>query len=635
MHHLPKQPHLSDYRPDIDGLRAVAVLSVLIYHAFPDWLPGAFVGVDVFFVISGYLISNVLFQSPTHHASQLLDFYVRRVRRLYPALAVVLFSVWVLGWFTLLAEELAMVGKHMAGGAAFVANWAFWSESGYFDQAATLKPLLHLWSLGIEEQFYLVWPLALMVAMRFRWPLGTFTLVLLFASLGWNLWSHESRSVDAFYLPWARCWELLAGAWLAHTLHRSHVVFSTPWRHFLGLVGLVLLVSAWWLINEDTAFPGWWALMPVLGALFSIAAGPHSWVNRQLLAHRAMVGIGLISYPLYLWHWPLISWLHITEGQTPPAASLAAALGLSFLLAYATWRWVERPLRFGGKAERVALVLFLAVASLGTAGWVVYKQGGLPERKAAQVTVVYPGDHGHQPFFEWMDSHSVPCTPPHLHDTADVWEGHVRCRQSRPGPVDVALVGDSHAEHIFPGLVQHYPELNIAYYFKIDPAFLGNPKFDAIFEHVTQTPSIQHVVLTMFWERRLKAVPAHTTMTEQLLATTAHLQDHGKSVSITNGVPHFAFDPNLCRLQRIKLVGQDNRCQTNIPPSQAITEAFDAAKTAGIRVLDSRTLFCSTANACSMVKNDQLMFRDDNHLNLLGSMKLAEHGHHEAWLPLR
>jgi len=610
------------YRPDIDGLRAVAVLSVLIYHAFPDWLPGGFIGVDVFFVISGYLISNVLFQNPTYQASQLLDFYVRRVRRLYPALTVVLFSVWVLGWFTLLAEELAMVGKHMAGGAAFVANWVFWSESGYFDQASTLKPLLHLWSLGIEEQFYLVWPLALMVAMRFRWPLGTFTLVLLFASLGWNLWSHESRPVDAFYLPWARCWELLAGAWLAYALGQGQVQLSPPSQQLMAPVGLGLLVSAWWLIHQDAAFPGWWALMPVVGTALIIAAGPLSWVNRHLLAQRWVVGIGLISYPLYLWHWPLISWLHITEGQTPPKAWLVAALGLSFVLAYATWRWVERPLRFDGHAKRLAMMLLLTVASLGLAGWWTLFEKGFTNRSAAKVKEFYSGDHGHHTFFDWIEKNTVPCLPKHIHDEAEVWEGHVRCRQSRPGPVDLALIGDSHAEHIFPGMVHHYPELNIAYYFKIGPAFLTNSKFNEIFKHVSQDKNIKYVVLTMFWERRLKAIPKGSSMSNALIETVQYLQNHGKIVSVTTGVPHFDFDPNLCKLQRFKLIGQDSKCQINYEPSASTIDSFKTMEILNLEVIDTRSYFCIKSNSCSMVQGNKILFRDDNHLNLDGSTNL-------------
>jgi hypothetical protein len=243
--------------------------------------------------------------------------------------------------------------------------------------------------------------------MRFRWPLGTFTLVLLFASLGWNLWSHESGPVDAFYLPWARCWELLAGAWLAYALGQGQVQLSPQSQRFMAPVGLGLLVSAWWLIHQDAAFPGWWALMPVVGTALIIASGPLSWVNRKLLAHRWMVGIGLISYPLYLWHWPLISWLHITEGQTPPKAWLVAALGLSFVLAYATWRWVERPLRFGANAKRVALLLLSAVAAIGAIGWYVYMMDGVKERVAAKVTLVYSGDHGHHSFFDWMEKNTV------------------------------------------------------------------------------------------------------------------------------------------------------------------------------------------------------------------------------------
>ena len=625
MQRRPPPPHPTGYRADIDGLRAVAVLSVLVFHAFPAWLPGGFVGVDVFFVISGYLISGVLFQHPTRQAADLLDFYVRRVRRIYPALAVVMLSVLVLGWFTLLADEYDHVGKHMAGGAAFVANWVLWSESGYFDQTSTLKPLLHLWSLGIEEQFYLVWPLALMLAARFRWPLGTFTMLLLLASLGWNLWSHESRAVDAFYLPWARCWELLAGAWLAHAMGPQSWRPKPIWAQYMAPVGLLLVVLAWALLDEASAFPGWWALMPVLGAVLIIAAGPETWLNRHVLSHRVLVGVGLISYPLYLWHWPLISWLHITEGQTPPTAWLWAALGASFILAYTTWRWVERPLRFGQQGNRVAWGLFIAVASLGLAGALVYQQQGFPQRAAAQVKVVYQGDHGHTAFNEWLTQHTVPCTPEHLYANAETWEGHVRCRQSRLGPVDVALVGDSHAEHLFPGLVQQYPQLNIAYYFKIGPAVLGNRKFDAIFEHLAQTPSIQHVVLTMFWERRLGGVRPNTQFEPLLLKTLAHLQTPGRTLTLTTGVPHFDFDPDLCRLQRPHLSGARARCTGSPAVHPMIQQALEKAQAEGAQLFDTRAFFCETPERCSMLKDQYILFRDDNHLNIHGSQALARH----------
>jgi hypothetical protein len=390
-------------------------------------------------------------------------------------------------------------------------------------------------------------------------------------------------------------------------------------------VGLGLLVSAWWLIHQDAAFPGWWALMPVVGTALIIASGPLSWVNRKLLAQRWMVGIGLISYPLYLWHWPLISWLYITEGQTPPTAWLVAALGLSFVLAYATWRWVERPLRFGAHAKRVAAVLLSAVASLGVGGWVVHAKEGVPERQAAKVQALYPGDQGHTAFFAWMEKNTVPCHPPSLYQQADVWEGHVRCRQSRPGPVDVALVGDSHVEHIFPGLVQQYPQLNIAYYFKIGPAFLGNPTFNAIFEHVAKTPSIRHVVLTMFWDRRLGAVKPSTDFEPLLLKTIENLQAHNRTVSLTNGVPHFGFKPDLCRLKRPNLSGTHALCEATVTVHPTIAAAWKAAQARGIELIDTRSFFCKPNKTCSMIKNNSILYRDDNHLNLLGTRAVAQH----------
>ena len=210
-------PHLSHpkYRPDIDGLRAVAVLSVVAFHAFPEWIKGGFIGVDVFFVISGFLISTIIFENLDRGTFSFAEFYARRIKRIFPALIFVLSACLIFGWLSLLPEELNQLGKHILGGAGFVSNLVLWSESGYFDNSAETKPLLHLWSLGIEEQFYIVWPFLVWAAWKRKLNLFYVTLSLLVASFASNIWLIQANPVATFYSPLTRFWELLCGSLLA------------------------------------------------------------------------------------------------------------------------------------------------------------------------------------------------------------------------------------------------------------------------------------------------------------------------------------------------------------------------------------------------------------------------------------
>jgi peptidoglycan/LPS O-acetylase OafA/YrhL len=209
------------YRADIDGLRALAVLSVVSFHAFPNMLKGGFIGVDIFFVISGFLISTIIFENLERDSFSFVEFYSRRIKRIFPALLLVLIACYTFGWFVLLADEYKQLGKHIAGGAGFVSNFLFWKESGYFDNAADTKPLLHLWSLGIEEQFYIVWPLLLWFAWKQRLNLLTITLTVLIISFALNINKVHSNVVAVFYSPQTRFWELLTGSVLAYiTLYK-------------------------------------------------------------------------------------------------------------------------------------------------------------------------------------------------------------------------------------------------------------------------------------------------------------------------------------------------------------------------------------------------------------------------------
>jgi peptidoglycan/LPS O-acetylase OafA/YrhL len=339
------------YRPDIDGLRAVAIISVLLFHAFPDRLPGGFVGVDIFFVISGFLISGIILKDLQRVNFSFADFYARRVGRIFPALLLVLTVCLAFGWFVLLPDEYGQLAKHTVAGAAFMSNLLLWHQSGYFDAAARSKPLLHLWSLGIEEQFYILWPLLLALFWKRTKKILPIICLLALASFSLNVILVGRAPSLTFYFPVTRIWELLIGGALAQLTLERGTLQSVIVNNLLATGGCVLIAISLLFISENRAFPGWWALLPTLGTALLIGAGSHAWINQKLLAAPACVFIGLISYPLYLWHWPMLVYLKLIVDSdfaiSPNRLKLlqVGALSISGALAWATWRFWESPLR--------------------------------------------------------------------------------------------------------------------------------------------------------------------------------------------------------------------------------------------------------------------------------------------------
>lgn len=387
------------YRPDIDGLRAIAVLSVVIFHAFPDLIKGGFIGVDIFFVISGYLITTIIFENLDKGTFSFQEFYSRRVNRIFPALLLVLFASLLFGWFLLLADEYKQLGKHITAGAGFVSNLVLWSESGYFDNSAETKPLLHLWSLGIEEQFYIFWPLIIWFAWKKRLNLFSVTFVAAFVSFYFNIQGVKADATATFYSPLTRFWELLFGSLLAWlVLYKKDALLTlrikldtilsfilyrekpdTPGKALSNLIsfgGLGLLLFGLFTINKDVYFPGAWALIPVVGATLIIASGPESWFNRVVLSNKAFVWIGLISYPLYLWHWPLLTFSRLLEGEVPSITIRLCMVALAFLLAWLTYKLFELPLRKFNKSNVKPVTLLVLLMAIGSIGYTIYSRDG-------------------------------------------------------------------------------------------------------------------------------------------------------------------------------------------------------------------------------------------------------------------
>lgn len=448
------------HRADIDALRGLSVAAVVLFHAWPGLLPGGFAGVDVFFVISGFLITALLLRDADAGGVSLRGFYVRRIRRLFPALVTVLAACIAIGWVVLTPDAYASLGRHVLAGAAFGANLLLWHESGYFAPGAEQLPLLHLWSLGIEEQFYLLWPPLLLLARRAGMDTLRLTWIAALLSLAGCIALTQWSPTAAFYLPLTRFWELLAGGVLAHAVQQPRGVPAgsmqsidarairacLPRAQVAALLaiaaGLALIATACIAFDDQSAWPGWRALLPVCGALLVIAGGAATGLSPAL---RPWAWLGLVSYPLYLWHWPLLVIAGFAAGGVLAPWMTAAVVAASLLLAIATFLWIERPLRTR-MAPRCALWILLpamlAVAATGAAVWAmggVDARIGEPARRYAHYGYDFrtPSREG---------SCSLTGTPGEPATFPD------SCVDP-PGPAPlVVLWGDSHAALLYPGL---------------------------------------------------------------------------------------------------------------------------------------------------------------------------------------
>lgn len=392
------------YRRDIDGLRAIAVMAVVAFHAFPNWLRGGFIGVDVFFVISGYLISGIVANGLEQGTFSFSDFYQRRVKRIFPALFLVLAACLAVGWCALMSDEYKVLGKHIAGGSVFVSNFILQKEASYFGAAAESKQLLHLWSLAVEEQFYLVWPLVLWIAFKRKWNLLLVSVLAACASFYLNIRQSGIDLTADFYSPQTRFWELMFGSALACAARRMPMLpkeGAAMLSNVLSLAGLAMLAGGFWLLDKEAGFPGMWALVPVLGAVLVICAGPDAWGNRVVLSSRALVWIGLISFPLYLWHWPLLSFLRTVLSETPSVQLRLAAVLLSLALAWLTYRFVEVPVRFGLFGRKKIALLATLVGVTGIAGLQVYVRDGIASKGPDEFVSYFNG------MGEWIPGNGV------------------------------------------------------------------------------------------------------------------------------------------------------------------------------------------------------------------------------------
>jgi peptidoglycan/LPS O-acetylase OafA/YrhL len=598
------------YRPDVDGLRAVAVLAVLGYHAFPTLLPGGFAGVDVFFVISGYLITGIIIEDLARERFTYANFYWRRIRRIFPALILVLGACLSLGWLVLLPDEYAQLGKHVAAGAGFVSNIALWREAGYFDSAAELKPLLHLWSLGVEEQYYLVWPLLLLLFRRHAlWMIAGIGA----ASFVLNIWMVATHPTAAFYLPFTRFWELLIGSFLAFAVHRKNSFENTK-----AAAGLILIAAGLALLHPDRSFPGWWALLPVLGAALLVSAGPQAWVNRRILGHPAMVTVGLISYPLYLWHWPLLTYARIVHGGEPPVALRLALLALSMLLAWLTYQLVEKPIRFSKISKRAVPVLATAMSALLAVGLAAFQSRLVPE------------------------SASNPQIAEISRASAD-WGYGKETTIRGDSPRTVLFFGDSHMEHYLPRIERLMRERAAplrTVLFKTEGGCAPVPGIERRSQSCARfveegfaaamDPAVDTVIIAASWVGFLNRAdyyrvgdasqaaidPQAEWVLHGFEERLARLQAAGKHVVLVLSSPRgAAFDPKAA-------IGREwMHLKINSPfkPAERTRYPIDArlreiARRSGATALDPADWLCSGKSCPTADENGRPLYKDESHL---------------------
>nr|WP_249138977.1 acyltransferase family protein [Actibacterium sp. MT2.3-13A] len=620
------------YRPDIDGLRAVAVLAVVFYHAGLTPFSGGFVGVDVFFVISGFLITSILRDEIARGRFRLANFYDRRVRRLFPALFVVLAASSIAAWAMLLPEDMRNFGQSLVAANLFVSNLLFWKEAGYFDTAAELKPLLHTWSLAVEEQYYLLFPLLIVGGARaFRAALGAVLAAIGAASLALAAWQVSHAPDAAFFLLPARFWELLTGAALAFL--PGPATGRRGVTEAIATCGLGLIALPIFAYSDLTPFPGLAAILPCLGAALLIYAGADGRSRvHGVLRWAPAVFFGRISYSLYLWHWPVLVFAKYYAVRPLTAVETGSAICLSVALAALSWRFVEQPFR--GRRSAFGRRTVLAGAALATTlavafGLAADRSEGLPGRLPADVL-------------------ALTSEAPHIHARRDCHFASEKasvsdfCLRGAGGQAPrFLLLGDSHADMHGPGLFAAAAALGLTGVQFTDYGYVPAPGYARagdqgryagnhamLDELLAAYPEIDLVIYALFWNQALgypvAAGPDGTThplpdALRNLLKKYPHkrfvfLEDVPNSAVLgPNGLARAAYlNPAPAVVPRAEYEAQLDRHR---PLLAALARAPNAV------AISVAPQLCD-AGGCSGRDGDVLLYRDTDHLSEKGSLRL-------------
>jgi len=582
----------------------------------------------------------------------------------------------VCGWFLLWEAEYAQLGRHVASGSAFVTNFVLVNESGYFDNTSETKPMLHLWSLAVEEQFYIVWPLVLWCAWKRQFNLLTITVVISAISFYLNLSFVDSHSTEMFFWPVGRFWEILSGSVLAWLLiykgddlskyklgidkYLVKVIYSkevladgATVSNMMSFIGAFLLMCGVTRVDESLAFPSGWALIPVLGCILIIMSGSQAWFNRVFLMNRIAIWFGLISYPLYLWHWPILSFLQIVDGEFPHRDARIAAVFLSILLAWLTYRFIEKPIRLRELSLKRTLAISLLMVLVGVTGFFLSLNGGVSNRefvvKNQQVNAEFVGPI-------WKYANNELCKRRFGIDGSEQW-GWFFCIANSELPPNVILLGTSYANHLYPGFVvnerlKHHSTLSIGtcgvewidYDARLEQEKrnkAGNSpcwgkraiqQFEHINKIIESQESLKYAILVLGELESIKGVHYNN-----LLKRIQFIEAEGIKVILFQ--PHL----NPSKLYDIKscysrpLAAPSNDCAINKENLVNENRAFarllvSLQRETSVLGFNPNTLFCEDEQVCSYILEGEMpAFRDKAaHFSLFASERLFDE-HFVQW----
>jgi len=610
----------SQYRPDIDGLRALAVLSIFLFHINDDWMPGGYVGVDIFFVISGYLIGGIVLKDVTAGRFSLAEFYARRFKRIIPALFAMLLVVTGLCWFVLFPRPFDQFASSMLATTFSVSNIYFQRTTGYFDIGAHSKPLLHTWSLGVEEQFYIVFPLALLGIYRlFKGRVWLATMLAFVVSLALShIFLDRSPDKTFYWLPF-RAWELLLGFLIVITPLKP--LENRLVRNAVSLAGLAAIIATFAFYKPWTPFPGLNALLPCAGSAAIIAAGRMgpNLVGRTL-SLRPFVFVGLISYSLYLWHWPIIVLAH--EAVPIVKFSVVQGLGifvLGIVLGWLSWKFVEQPFR----SERVTTRRIFSFSAAGAAvismiALAVVQSQGFPQRFDPAVAKMA----GYIDYTGRIDIKYSTCFKNGDYDFSKA--SLDPCLKLDPSRPNVALIGDSHAGHLYWGLSQSIPEARIipALGFGCHPSLNPDNRelphckriMNFVFKDYLVNTPVDLVILAGRWD---------DSDPEEIREMVSWLEQHGRKVVLVGPVQRYSASlPNLLALGLLK--NEPHLADHFLYPGTRRLDARLRQEATGLKVpyISSYDILCAKGCAQIAANGAPLQF-DEAHYTEEGSMFVA------------
>lgn len=552
----------------------------------------------------------------------LVRFYERRARRILPALIFVIICCLPFAWLWLSPNDLVDFAKSVFAVSIFSSNILFWTESGYFDTAAELKPLLHTWSLAVEEQYYIVFPLFLMLAWQFgKRALLTALIAIFIVSLSIAQWGALNYPSAAFFLLPTRGWEILLGAFCAFYLDKKSLDGESQTAHIFSVVGLSLIVFAVFTFDETTPMPGLYALVPTVGTALIILFGTDKTIGGKVLSNSMFVGIGLISYSAYLWHQPIFSFArHAVLGE-PSNNVMLGLSALSIVLAFISWKIIETPFRNKRKFSQNKILSLAAISTfcIMMIALFGYLNNGFTDR----FEVAHGGDVGHLKFHRYADERFLNCEPTQISDSALSWGDFLRCKQSRSGLPEVVLLGDSHAEHLFIGLAESLPERNVTFYILGGAPYVTNNDFEIIFDELLGNGREQLVLLSMHYVLRVGG--ANEELYRGLKKTIEVLRLAGNRVVLIGDIPRFDTKPVACVYRLSTLSYKKTALLCNLPLQTAEKQKGvyeetlkQLSKELSLTYIDLYPVVCSERE-CSMIKGPSVIYRDKDHLNIPGS----------------